>query len=166
MSRLSEEAKKSLVEKALAQHGKKIAEIAKSHNVGYSSLQRWISRYKAGAGTNTVVSDKSSSKAPLTPSEQLHHLLATSNLDETALSAYCRAHGLYSFELQQWKNALMVSPDKKKKVDPTAELKALRAEIKLLKKDLRRKDRALAETAALLVLKKKVDLIWGEPEDD
>ena len=35
-----------------------------------------------------------------------------------------------------------------------------------LEKDLRRKEKALAETAALLVLKKKVQEIWGEPEDE
>ena len=47
-----------------------------------------------------------------------------------------------------------------------AELKKLKAEIKLLKKELNRKDRALAETSALLILKKKANLIWGKDEDD
>ena len=168
MARLSEEAKKSLVEKALAQNGKGLIEIAKQHNIGYSSLQRWISRYKASA-SNTSNTIKPSNTS-LTRPEQFQHLLATSKLDEAALGAYCRAHGLYSFEIQQWKNEFMTPLDKKKKAepkaDPIAELKALRAEVKLLKKDLRRKDRALAETTALLVLKKKADLIWGEPEDD
>ncbi len=42
----------------------------------------------------------------------------------------------------------------------------LREENKRLKKELRRKEKALAETSALLVLKKKAHLIWGEPEDD
>jgi hypothetical protein len=45
-------------------------------------------------------------------------------------------------------------------------LRALRAENRELKKALRRKEKALAETAALLVLKKKAELIWGEREDD
>ncbi len=46
-----------------------------------------------------------------------------------------------------------------------AELKALRAENNLLKKELRRKDSALAEATALLILKKKANLIWGVDED-
>jgi transposase len=33
-----------------------------------------------------------------------------------------------------------------------------------LEQELRRKERALAETAALLVLRKKAQAIWGEPE--
>lgn len=46
------------------------------------------------------------------------------------------------------------------------ETRQLREENKRLKKELRRKEKALAETSALLVLKKKAHLIWGEPEDD
>ena len=46
------------------------------------------------------------------------------------------------------------------------ETRQLREENKRLKKELRRKDKALAETSALLVLKKKAHLIWGELEDD
>ena len=47
-----------------------------------------------------------------------------------------------------------------------AETRRLREQVKELKKQLRRKDKALAEAAALLVLKKKAASIWGEPEDD
>ena len=47
-----------------------------------------------------------------------------------------------------------------------AELKELRAENKQLKQDIRRKDSALAEATALLILKKKAALIWGEIGDD
>lgn len=46
------------------------------------------------------------------------------------------------------------------------ELKALKEENKRLKRDLHRKNKALAETSALLVLKKKADLIWGELAED
>ena len=46
-----------------------------------------------------------------------------------------------------------------------AELKILREENKQLKREVRRKDTALSEVVALLVLKKKADLIWGESED-
>jgi transposase len=164
MKHLSEEAKKSLVEKALVNKGN-LAELASLHNVGYSTLQRWIFKYKHGIAPakNSI---KSSANAPLPRSEQLHHLLSTATLDETALGAYCREHGLYSFQMQQWKNEFM--SDEKSRIKPAAhaELKALRAENKLLKRDLLRKDRALAETTALLVLKKKADLLFGVQEDD
>jgi transposase-like protein len=165
MTRLSEEAKKSIVEKALAKDGKSLTEIALLHNIGYSTLQKWIFNYKHEIGISKN-SYKAQLNIQLTRSEQFQHLLATSTLDETALGAYCREHGLYSFQMQQWKKEFMSKNDGQKKQDQQSELKALRAENKALKQDLLRKDRALAETTALLVLKKKADLIWGEPEGD
>jgi len=165
MTRLSEDARKSVVEKALARKNQGLAKIASLHNIGYSTLQRWIFKYKHGMEISKK-SNKSWGNTQCTRSEQFQHLLMTATLDETTLGAYCREHGLYSFQLQQWKNEFMSQDDKQKKQDQQLELKALRVENKALKHDLRRKDRALAETVALLVLKKKADLIWGEPEGD
>jgi cytidylate kinase len=47
-----------------------------------------------------------------------------------------------------------------------SELKALKEENKRLEKEIRRKDKALAEAAALLILKKKAAMIFGEREED
>jgi transposase len=165
MTRLSEEAKKSIVEKALTSKDKKLTEIASSHNIGYSTLHKWIVQYKNGVAT-AQVGDKSLVNTQLPRSDQFQHLLSTASLDEAALGAYCREHGLYSFQIQQWKNEFM-SPEKNQtKQEDRAELKTLRAENKALKRDLLRKDRALAETTALLILKKKADLLFGVHEDD
>lgn len=165
MIRLSAEAKKSIVEKALSRKDKKLSEIASLYNIGYSTLNKWIYKYRNNV-VDVKISHNSSANPQVSRSEQLQHLLATSALDETALGAYCREHGLYSFQMQQWKNQFMSQDNNEKKQEQQSELKALRAENKILKQDLRRKDRALAETTALLVLKKKADLIWGEHEDD
>jgi len=48
----------------------------------------------------------------------------------------------------------------------TIEAKKDKKQINQLEKELRRKDKALAETAALLVLRKKANAIWGEIEDE
>jgi Skp family chaperone for outer membrane proteins len=47
-----------------------------------------------------------------------------------------------------------------------SEQKGHRKRIKDLEKELQRKEKALAEAAALLVLQKKVQAIWGDPEDE
>ena len=164
MKRLSEEAKKSIVEKALTRNGKGIAEIASFHNIGFSTLQKWIFNYRSSMVDASNVK-KSSPNTQIARSEQFQHLLATSKLDETALGAYCREHGLYPFQMQQWKSEFMSNDESQKKQENQSELKALRAENKLLKKDLLRKDKALAETTALLVMKKKADLLFGVQED-
>lgn len=44
--------------------------------------------------------------------------------------------------------------------------KAAQRELRRLKKELQRKESALAETAALLVLRKKAEAIWGSSQDE
>jgi len=160
MKHLTQEAKKAIVEKALSRKDNTLEEIACMHNVGYSTLAKWMRRYRDG-NFNTV-NNVPSANTQLTRAEQFEHLLATSGLDDISVGAYCRERGLYSFQLQQWKNEFM-SNDNQKKQKTQSELKALKAENKLLKQDLLRKDRALAETTALLILKKKATLLFGEP---
>ena len=92
--------------------------------------------------------------------------MASAHLDEVALGAYCRKHGLYSFQLDEWKKEFLNSDSGSKKSKESSEIYGLKAENNSLKKNLLRKDRALAETTALLVLKKKADLLFGGQEDD
>jgi transposase len=162
MAYLSTEAKRRLVEKALRKE-KSLTDIGKQNNVSYSSLMRWIKAYQSGA----LVGGKSQNHKtnPINAESRLLHLLATASLDETELGAYCREHGLYSNQLSRWKAEFMTEPSNTKPSKQHAELAALREENILLKKDLRRKEKALAETAALLVLKKKATFLWGEDED-
>jgi len=83
--------------------------------------------------------------------EKLQSIIETSNLNADKLNSYCRRKGIYKHHIEQWKADMASSnntPDK-------AEMRALREENKKLKKDIRRKDKALAETAALLVIQKK-----------
>jgi len=165
MSKLSPSARDALVQKALLKNnGHAIREIAKAHNIGYSTLQRWIKCHQDDNIENIKTLGKVGSEQ--TTAQRLQHIIATAAFDDTAIGVYCREHGLYSFQLTQWKKAFMTQPTVDTKKSNAVELKALRDENKKLKQELRRKDSALAETAALLVLKKKASLIWGELEDD
>ena len=161
---LSEEAKQNIVLKALNKSSQTLGEIAKSQGVGLSSLSKWIKRYKEceSIGTNH---GKQNANA-LTSSQKFEHLQATHGLDETALGAYCRTRGLFSYQLTQWKDEFMKQNTDQTNQKQLAELKVLRRENKILKREVHRKDKALAETAALLVLKKKMDLLLGENEED
>lgn len=162
--RLTTEAKEMIVGKTLNRNGKGIAEIAVSHNIGYSTLQKWIRESREGKLT---VTESKTTARELAPAERLEHLIATGSLDETGLGAYCRERGLYSFQLQEWKKEFMMhSKTPKQQQKSSLELKTLREENARLKQDIKRKDRALSEAAALLILKKKADLIWGEFGDD
>ena len=166
MKHLSVEAKEAIVAKALSRGAVSLDQIAKDSGVGYSSLQKWLYRKRKGLPLSNRQRDKASFKGS-GQRPPLEHLLATAGLDETAVGVYCREQGIHSFQLSQWKDELMTHSTDKKQPHPLSDkLKALRQENKMLKKDLKRKDKALAETSALLVLKKKANLIWGDLGDD
>ena len=98
-------------------------------------------------------------------------VLETAGLNATELSAYCRERGLYPQQVERWRQA---SQDANEKpvltLQEQKELERLRAqdqkEIKRLKQELRRKEKALAEAAALLIASKKIQAFWGEDGDD
>ena len=162
MPHMTLEAREAIVQKALSRRTQTLEQIAETNNIGYSTLQKWL-RLKR-EGKPLVLTKQHTS---LQQSSPLKHLLATAKLDEQAIGSYCREQGIYSFQLKQWQDELMTGNDSKKKAAQNrSEVKALRAEIQHLKRDLRRKDKALAETSALLILKKKADLIWGDLADD
>jgi transposase len=164
MSKLSAEAKQAIIDKVLAKDGRTVREIAEAHNIGYSTLQKWLKKIRNDAIVDPIKPTTNSQTLSL--SERFQHLMATAALDETAIGIYCRAHGLYAIQLTQWKDTFMTIESTTKKQDNLSELRALRIENKQLKKEVTRKNSALAEATALLILKKKADLIWGEPEDE
>jgi transposase len=98
-------------------------------------------------------------------------VLETAGLNATELSAYCRERGLYPQQVERWRQA---SQDANEQpvltLQEQKELERLRAqdqkEIKRLKQELRRKEKALAEAAALLIASKKIQAFWGEDGDD
>ena len=95
-------------------------------------------------------------------------VLETARMNEAELAEYCRSKGLFVEQVADWREACQQA--NAAPVERNRELreqgKSDRKEIKQLKKDLQRKEKALAEAAALIILRKKAQAIWGEPEDD
>jgi transposase len=87
-------------------------------------------------------------------------VLETASLPEAALSAYCRSKGLFVEQIRAWRAQCESAFESKADSGVSRENKRIRA----LERELRRKESALAETAALLVLRKKAAAIWGEKE--
>ncbi len=97
--------------------------------------------------------------------DKLKVVMEAASLDEDQLGAFLREKGLHLTHLEQWRmqmlDGLQNDSSKKRIRGKKDDTKRIRA----LEKELRRKDKALAETAALLVLKKKVHEIWGDEDD-
>ena len=103
-----------------------------------------------------------------TSEDKFHVVLESSSLSETELGEYCRRKGIYVDEVKAWRDQCLKA--NQSTVEDPKELKeSLKAEKELnkkLEKELRFKEKALAETAALLVLRKKANAIWGDPEEE
>ena len=79
----------------------------------------------------------------------------------------CHEHGVYPSELDKWRASCTAAPAAPEDVRASPQAtRQDRKRIKELERDLLRKDRALAETAALLVLSKKVAAIFNRGEDE
>ncbi|MGP5156952.1 transposase [Pseudoalteromonas prydzensis] len=165
--RFTQEFKVQAVEKALSQcDDVRLEDIADDLGVGYSTLQRWIALAKKHQlETHQTGSQMTAEKRPQDWSleERLSAIIDCGHLDEAAINEYCRNKGLYPHHIKQWKQDFAQGPTTKL---AKSDSKQLKQEIKQLQKELNRKDKALAETAALLVLKKKADALWGFNEDD
>ena len=99
------------------------------------------------------------------PEEKLKTVLEADALSDDQIGEFIRRKGIHETHLQQWRlqmlDGLGKHPKRKTKTN-----KAETKQIRQLEKELRRKDKALAETAALLVLKKKVQEIWGDEDEN
>ena len=96
-----------------------------------------------------------------TAEEKMRAVIEYEGMDEQERGRYLREKGLYSVDIERWLEEMRRALSKKpKKGDPKEK------RIRQLEGELRRKEKALAETAALLVLKKKAQEIWGDSEDE
>jgi len=158
--RFTQSFKIQAVEKALnRQDNTTLKEVADSLGVGLSSLTRWTRQPKnqelESISRNEVGSMKKEKRPQdWTLEERLNMIISCGALDDQALSEYCREQGIYPHHLAQWKLDFTNDRQSGKPV-PRSEVKTLKYENKVLKKELNRKDKALAGTAALLVLQKK-----------
>ena len=102
-----------------------------------------------------------------TAAARLEAVIVTAALDETGKNAWCREHGVYPGELLKWRSSATTALAEPEEVRASPQAtRQDKKRIKELERELLRKDRALAETAALLVLSKKVAAIFNKGEDE
>ena len=99
-----------------------------------------------------------------TAAARLQAVIVTAAMDEATRSAWCREQGLYLAELDAWKRDAIAGLGEPRATS-ALEARQDRRRVKELERELHRKDRALAETAALLVLSKKLSAVFHQGED-
>lgn len=157
MARYGQAFKERAVARLLPPESAPIQQVSQELGVSVATLERW----RADALTTPI------RERVWTAAARLQAVIATAAMDETQRSAWCREHGVYPAELQQWKDnataALSEAPEERATAQQSREAKK---RIKELERDLRRKEKALAETTALLVLSKKFEAILQRDEEE
>ena len=141
----------------LPPEGASVEVVAREVGIGAGTLERWREEAQSRPARGRA----------WTARARLEAVITTAALDEAGKSAWCREHGVYPAELDKWRasaTAALAEPEEAR-ASPQATRQDKRR-IKELERDLLRKDRALAETAALLVLSKKVAAIFNRGEDE
>lgn len=165
MARYSEDQKHSILKKLLPPHSMTVAEVAREKNISVQTLYTWRNKAKEAG---LPVPGKTTTSENWSAETKLSVVIETAALSESELSQYCRKKGLYPEQVRSWKQDCLhgfQSSDAQNKAT-RQQTKSDKAEIKTLKKDLRIKEKALAETAALLVLRKKLNALWGEDDEE
>ncbi len=143
--------------KAYNREGRSITAVADALGVNVHTLRYWM---KNRSGINRTVPATSPEQRPQdwSAAQQLAALNETYGLTGEALQAWCRERGIFVHNLTSWRTAFC---DAGKESAPAGrEMRSLKDENVKLKRDLARKDRALAEAAALLILQKKFRALW------
>ncbi len=138
-------------------------ELGKKLGISSSTLHGWVKKY---GSTEPVKKLKPKKIKKWTPEEKLEAIIKTSLMSDDELGQYLRSVGLTSDDLQSFKTSFIDSQSTKgrPKLDP--ELVKLRKEVKSLNSNLKKKDRALAEYSARVILLKKSHEIWGTNEEE
>ena len=131
--------------------------VAREIGVGVDTLERW----------RAEALSKPTRERTWTAAARLEAVIITAALDEAGRGAWCRVHGVYPQQLQQWRQAATqaLAEPEEARASPQ-QTKQDRRRIKELEREIHRKDKALAETAALLVLSKKVAAIFNKDKGE
>ncbi|GAA4071355.1 transposase [Amphibacillus indicireducens] len=158
------EQKSNIIKRMMPPNNESVVIISREERIPEATLYKWRKDARiAGSPTpgNGQTSDKWCSQ------DKFLVVMETFSMNEFDLAEYCRKKGLYRAQIIAWREVCLQangqSFNQTKQLN--SELKNERNRAKELERDLQKKEKALAEAAALLLLRKKAQAIWGEDED-
>lgn len=157
MARYGKTFKERAVARLLPPESSPVQQVSQELGVSVATLERWRADALSAPGRERV----------WTAAARLQAVIATAAMDETQRSTWCRENGVYPTELQQWKDSAVAALGEVPEERGSArESRDSRKRIRELERDLRRKDKALAETTALLVLSKQLQAIFQKRDEE
>ena len=163
--RYSKKRKEAVLKKMMAPHNRTIKEPATEEGISEATLYNWRNKARQ---KGLLLPDSGSGPNGWEARDKFAAVIESASLNEQETAEYCRRKGLFPEQLAQWRSACEAANDWDRQANKTlkTEQKTSQKRIKELERELQRKEKALAETAALLVLRKKVQAIWGDSEDE
>ncbi len=155
--------KASIVRKTQDGSGRSVNQMARETGVSYTTIANWIEQYRIGK----LSLDDADGVPPhqRNPGEKLALLLESKTLSDEQKGEWLRQHGLHSEHLPLWEQELTTAMNDRK-ADMNQENAALKKENKRLQRELGRKEKALAEAAVLLTLKKKFRNLFADEDEE
>ena len=149
----------------MAPENKLLSELARENGISEQTLYNWRRQLKT---EGVPVPGNAKNAEQWSSKDKFGVVLETAHLNEAELAEYCRSKGLFIEQIVTWRGACQDANahSAERQQAQREQSKNDRNEIKQLKKELQRKEKALAEAAALIILRKKAQAIWGDPEED
>jgi len=160
----SPERKAAVLKRMLAPGNMAIRRLSQEEGISEATLHKWRAEAR---DKGQLLPDADAGPEGWSSRDKFAAVLETAALNETDLAEYCRKRGLYPAQITAWRAACEQANDWDR-VSSARLGRATKEEkkrVKDLERDLARKEKALAEAAALLVLRKKASAIWGGDED-
>ena len=162
--RYSAEQKEAILKKMLPPQNKSIKALAEEVGVSEATLYHWRAQARS---QGRLLPEADRMPEGWSAKNKLAAVIETAAMNEAELAEFCRQRGLYPEQIKAWKTACEHATEWEQ-TSAQQTHRAVREEqkhIKQLERELKRKTEALAEAAALLILRKKAQAIWGENED-
>ena len=162
MTQYSKEFKHSIIARMLPPNNVPVPQLVRETGLPKDTLYCWRSKHR-----KALEGDEAQPPAAgeLSSEEKFAVVIETASLNEVELGEYCRRRGLYPEQVSAWRNSCMQANGARPAPGDRARMKDQAKRIKTLESELNRKEKALAEAAALLVLRKKTRALWEDLED-
>lgn len=169
----SEKFKLRMIQRLTGPDAPSATTLSREVGVPQPTLSLWLRRARSLPLMATPPSDRDQPKKPTSPKswsadEKYRAVLDASQVADADLGEFLRKRGLHAAQLEQWRRAAAegataaLRPARKQgREQPKVDARRVRA----LERELARKDKALAELAALVALKKKLELLWGDEDE-
>ena len=165
MSRIPIARKEAILNKMLSPHPPTVSALSKQEGISEPTLYNWRKQLRQ---TGRAVPEPDRTSESWSAQTKFAVVVETAALNEAQLAEYCRSKGLYPEQVKAWRETAIASQDEARQASAQEhhQAKGYRKQIKQLEREITRKNSALAEAAALLILQKKMRALWEGGEDE